>query len=329
MFDNGPVMLKQLLLSLMLLGFAGVSAASVFEVQLDTAPYSRTQARAQAVDLLLARLTGEPGEGSWVRDEILNNWSRYRKAEPAGGGYRVEFEPAELLPLLESAGLTAWTAQRPTLLVWQVNGERARDGADRGWRQASARYGIPLLWPLWDLQEHMQVDKGSVLAGEGLAEASRRYGAGTWLAVQQQGGRLAWRLFSKDHEQALTQGEADTPADLLAAVNAYWVNQPRQVSASLPANTAPAEALSAGADAPGELSIVVSGLIRFADMVRLEQRLGRLDGVKGVQLLDSAGDQARFRLMLSSPAAAVAAALPAAGLTHQGERRYRLAEAGR
>ncbi|WMC09677.1 DUF2066 domain-containing protein [Oceanimonas pelagia] len=320
-------MLKQLLLSLMLLGFAGGAVASVFEVQLDPAPYSRAQARAQAVDLLLARLAGEPARASWVRDEMLENWPRYRAEEHSRGGYRVRFNQAELLPLLSSAGLHVWAGERPSLLVWQVNGERALDGADTRWRRASGDYGIPLLWPLWDLQEHMQLDKHRLLEGKGLAQASRRYGADTWLAVQRQGERLHWRLFGVNSEQALAQGDAGSPAELLAAVNGYWVAHQETRRAPLPGNSAPAEALSVGADAPGELTIVVSGLKQFTDMVRLEQRLNGLDGVKGVALLDSAGDQGRFRLTLASPAATPA--LSGAGLAPLGERRYRLAEADR
>ncbi|MDP5292705.1 DUF2066 domain-containing protein [Oceanimonas sp. CHS3-5] len=320
-------MLKQLLLSLMLLGFAGVSAASVFEVQLDAAPYSRAQARQQAVDLLLVRLAGEPGKASWVRDEILENWSRYQQQERTQGGYRVQFDQAELLALLDSAGLNAWTGQRPALLVWQVDGERVQDGADAGWRKASGDYDIPLLWPLWDLQEHMQVNKGALLKGEQLVEASGRYGADTWLAVQQQHNRLSWRLFDKHSERFLTQGDVDTPAEVLAAVNAYWIAHRTGQQAPRAGNTAPAEALTAGADAPGELTIIVSGLTQFSDMVRLEQRLGKLDGITDVQLLESAGDQARFRLQLSTPVATPA--LSGAGLSASGERRYRLAEAGR
>ncbi|WP_107851603.1 DUF2066 domain-containing protein [Oceanimonas marisflavi] len=316
-------MLKQLLLSLMLLGVTGASAASVFEVQLDSAPYSRAQAREQAVDLLLDRLVGEPGRASWVRDEMIENWSRYRQDEHTRGGYRVQFDQAELLPLLDSAGLRAWTGERPSLLVWQVDGQHALDGMTAGWRQASLDYAIPLLWPLWDLQEHMQIDKDS-LAKDTLSEASRRYGAAAWLAVVKQDGRLRWRLFSQDSEQALAQGDAGTPMELLAAVNGYWISHKGAETATRPGNTAPAEALPAGTDAPGELTIVVSGLERFTDMVRLEQRLGRLEGVSDIRLLDSAGDQARFRLVLSTPV--VEPALSSAGLSSLGERRYRLTE---
>ncbi|MCT7655887.1 DUF2066 domain-containing protein [Oceanimonas sp. NS1] len=193
-------MLKQLLLSLMLLGFAGVSAASVFEVTLDPAPYSRKLAREQAVDVLLARLAGGAAEASWVRDEIRENGARYREDEQTGGGYRVRFERGELLPLLESAGLKAWTGPRPSLLVWQVNGQRALDTMTTGWRRAGSDFAVPILWPLWDLQEHLQVNKDALLQNGALTEASRRYGAELWLAVQQRSGQLDWRLFSRDGE---------------------------------------------------------------------------------------------------------------------------------
>lgn len=320
-FYNGLIMLKQLLLSLMLLCVAGTAVASVFDVQLDAAPYSREQAREQAVDVLLSRLAGEQGPVSWVRDEILNNWSRYSESAPAAGGYRVQFSGAELSPLLHSAGLRVWTGKRPTLLIWQVQDGRVKDMPDTGWREASRQYAIPLLWPLWDLQEHMQVDK-SALSGNSLAEASQRYGAGMWLAVQQQEAGLNWRLYDKSSGQPLTRGQARSATELLAAVNDYWIVHQAAEPVQQPENHAPAEALQAGNDAPGELTIVVTGLKQFSDVVRLEQRLSRLEGITQINVLDSAGDQARFRLVLSSPSASPA--LSRAGLSALGDRRYRL-----
>lgn len=312
-------MLKQLLLSLMLLCVSATAAASVFDVQLDAAPYSREKAREQAANILLSRLGGSAAAGSWVAQEILNDWSRYTLSTSTAGGYTVQFAEAELSPLFHSAGLSLWRGKRPAVLVWQVNDGQAKDMPDTSWRKASRYYAIPLLWPLWDLQEHMQIDKTSL---QNLAEASQRYGAEVWLAVQQQEHRLNWRLYHKDAEQPLTQGAAASAEQVLADVNNYWVARQAAMAETRPDNSAPAQALQAGADAPGELTIVVTGLTQFADMVRLEQRLSDLDGVAGVSVLDSAGDQARFRLELES--AAVRPALSRAGLSALGERRYRL-----
>ncbi|WP_298722887.1 DUF2066 domain-containing protein [uncultured Oceanisphaera sp.] len=320
-------MLKNLLLTTLLLCSAAASAHSVFEVKLDPAPYNRSEARTQAVELVLDRLTGGRAENSWVQDEVGRELSRYLQAEPTGSGYNAVFNEAELLALLQGAELPFSLAPRPTLLVWLSTEGRARSEANRSWRRASNAYQIPLLWPLWDLDEHMTLDPRELFAAKPLREASRRYGAEYWLAVEQgtEGGR--WQLFGSEQVTPLLEGKLESGADavtkLMARLNRYWVEKHAQRRAPRPANPAPEQPLLAEVDAGGELTIVVSGLRRFADTVLLERKLRQLDGVGSVFVVDSAGSQGRYRLDLYGSRAAVLQALTTiGGLTVTGEREF-------
>ncbi|MFP2770684.1 DUF2066 domain-containing protein [Oceanisphaera sp. KMM 10153] len=320
-------MLKNLFLTTLLLCSATVSAESVFEVNLDPAPYSRTEARVQAMELVLNRLTGGRAQDSWVQDEARRDLSRYLQSEPTGPGYNAVFNEEELLALLKSAELPFSLTSRPTVLVWLSEEGRSRNEASRVWRRASSAYQIPLLWPLWDLEEHMTLDTRDLFDAKPLREASRRYGANYWLAVEQDATGGRWQLFGSAQEQPLLQGRlasgADTVTGLMARLNRYWVEKNEQRSALRPDNPMPIQPLLAKADASGELTIVVSGLHRYADSVLLERKLRQLDGVGAVYVVDSAGSQGRYRLSVPGSRAAVLQALTTiTGLAVTGEREF-------
>ncbi|ATG74720.1 DUF2066 domain-containing protein [Zobellella denitrificans] len=320
-------MLKTLLLAAMALLSSVAVAQPLLEVTLDPAPYSRDEARAQALELVLDRLTGDRARDSWIREEALAEPERYLRDEPQGSGYSARFDGEELRALIDSAGLPFSLDPRPALLVWQLDQGQARSEADADWRRASSAYPLPLLWPLWDLEEHMAIDKSRLFDEEQLREASRRYGADYWLALEReaQGGR--WQLYAAGQDGALLQGRLEPDAGLLelaSALNRYWVE--RGNGGGEPAradNPDPVEPLQLQQDGAGELTIVVSGLRQFSDAIRLEQRLRQLDGVEQVYLMDSAGHQARYRLLVPGSRAAVLQALAAvAGLSASGERQF-------
>ncbi len=339
LFKRGNLMLKNLLLTTLLLCSTAASAQSVFEVNIDPAPYHRDEARAQAVRLVLARLTGDQAKDSWVQDEVQHDLSRYLQSEPSGSGYNAVFNEEELLALLQSAELPFSRASRPTLLVWLSKEGRARNEANTAWRRASSAYQVPLLWPLWDLEEHMTLNTRELFDAKLLREASRRYGADYWLAVEQGAAGGRWQLFGAEQEQPLLQGKlaqgelargAEAVTELMARLNRYWVGQQDSQQPSRPVNPAPEQPLLVEADAPGELTIVVSGLRRYADSVLLERKLSQLDGVGSVYVIDSAGFQGRYRLSVPGSRTAVLQALTSmTGLAVIGEREFSWSEAKR
>lgn len=319
-------MLKNLLLATMMLFSAAAAAQPLLEVNLNPAPYSREEAREQALSLILDRLTGDRARDSWVLDEALREPERYLEAEPQGQGYTAVFSQDELLTLLQSAELPFSLEPRPALLVWQLDNGTARNEADADWQQAASAYRLPLLWPLWDLQEHMEIDKAQLFDAGSLRQASRRYGADYWLALERdaQGGR--WQLFGAEQDEALLQGRLEPGEQammtLAAALNRYWVQPSGRREQSRAENPEPAQPLRLEQDGPGELTIVVSGLRQFSDSIRLEQRLRRLNGVEQAYVMDSAGHQVRYRLLVASRDGVLRALTGVPGLVAVTEREF-------
>ena len=132
--------------------------------------------------------------------------------------------------LLEGNGLPVWGRERPATLVWLAvdDGRRRLVSSEDGGRylrileRAAQRRGIPLLFPLLDLEERRVVTVSDIWGGFGDAplRASGRYGAASVLMIRLQRERGRWRAqwsrqaFGEtrswktvgDLEQALSEG---------------------------------------------------------------------------------------------------------------------------
>lgn len=328
-------MVKNLLLAALWVFSALATAQSVFDVALNPAPYSRDEARLQALDIVLARLSGEQARHSWVQEEARSEIERYLQSESSGPGYQAQFNGQELAALLSSAGLPFATAPKPGLLIWLRQNGQVRNEANRDWKNAAARYQQPLLWPLWDLEDHMTLNGSQAFEDKVLRQASERYDADYWLAIElndetQTAAASRWQLFKESQTAPLLQGRlsdnTDAVSDLMARLNDYWVRQASPASSVLALraeNTTPSQPLVTTEDAAGELTIVVSGLRQFSDTVLLERQLRQLEGVESVHVVDSVGNQGRYRLSVPGSRAAILHALTGVnGLTPQGERAF-------
>lgn len=328
-------MIKNLLLAALWMCSAFAAAQSVFDVTLNPAPYSRGEARQQALDIVLTRLSGDQARHSWVQEEARSEIHRYLQHESSGPGYQAQFNGQELAALLHSADLPFVTSAKPDLLVWLRQNGRVQNEASRSWKAAAARYQQPLLWPVWDLQEHMTLNDRQAFNTDLLRQASQRYDADYWLVIEQSdnsptpdGGR--WQLFSAAQTKPLLQGKLSGKAGdidtLMAQLNNHWVQQAAPGSSRLalrPDNLAPQHPLQVTEDGAGELTILVSGLRQFSDSVLLERQLRQLDGVESVHVVDSMGSQGRYRLSVPGSRAAILHALTGvSGLTPLGERTF-------
>lgn len=322
-------MVKNLLLAVLCLCSAQAFAQSVFEVTLNPAPYSRGEAREQALNIVLARLSGEQAKHSWVQEEALSEISRYLASESSSAGYQARFNPQELQALLSSAGLPFAIADKPSLLVWLRDQGQVKNAANPSWKIATNRYQQPLLWPLWDLEEQMTLNDKPTFNSDLLRDASARYDAEYWLVVEQ-GEALTpgyWQLFSAAKKSPLLEGKlkanADNTTQLLAKINDYWARQAPAPTILQAENVAPEQPLVVTDDAVGELTIVVSGLRDFSDSVLLERKLGQINGVASVYVVESAGSQGRYRLSVPGSRSAILQALSTLNeLTPKGERTF-------
>lgn len=106
---------------------------------------------------------------------------------------RVLFNEQDVLNLMKTSKLKVWDETRPETLLWLVveeNGQRSFFKAETmseinyAVNKASRRTGLPLLFPLLDLEEQQRISVSDVLSAypQPLLTASERYGVVSILA---------------------------------------------------------------------------------------------------------------------------------------------------
>lgn len=166
---------------------------------------------------------------------------RYREQPDGGNALWVRFDIDPLERFLRDSGLPVWGRDRPVLLVWmlvQGDGERQLVGdqdsgeARRAMERVARERGLPLIFPLLDMEDQERVGPADVVGGfdDSLREASVRYSPdgmlvvrirerdGGWegrfqLHVDQGGG--AWEMRDQ-HLEGLMQEGVDQVADSLS-----------------------------------------------------------------------------------------------------------------
>jgi hypothetical protein len=214
----------------------------------------------------------------------------------------VRFDAEAINQLLRQADEPVWGRMRPTVLVWLavedgggrrlVGGDTDSDVRAELAGQAQAR-GIPLLFPLLDLEDQRRVNFAAVR--DGLAQevraASARYPAGAVLVGgvrQESAGRWSghWWLYM-DAGVERWDSVAPQRAEALAAGVDYATD-------ALAARFARAF----GVQATAPVDLLVTGVDKVEDYGRAMNYLEALDTVSGLQVIavDPAG--VHFRLAL-------------------------------
>lgn len=214
----------------------------------------------------------------------------------------VRFDAAGLERALRDRGLPFWGGERPATLVWLALEEGGRrsligelDEADsKAWVfEAAERRGLPLVFPLMDLEDRANVRFSDVWGGflDPLASASQRYRpqallvgrvhqdrAGGWRGnwtLRVQGAEHQWS-FSHPQRRALLAAGVDRAADELAAVFAVQ-----------------------DSDVAGDFVVItIDGVASLADYARLNRYFASLTAVETVQLVRLDGQQAAYQLQL-------------------------------
>ena len=211
--------------------------------------------------------------------------------------------------LVREAGLPVWGRSRPATVVWasvETAGHRELLGTeDAGGYLASieesARLrGIPLVFPLLDLQDRLAVKTAELWAGflDGLRAASARYDVETVLLVRLRSlppsrWEAHWSLLMDDGEQhwaaqdalpeLLLEDGVHAVADLLAARYARRADQ----------------------QATRAVDLVVTGVHTLEDYARALHYLGALDGVQRVDVDTVEPGQVRFRVEIRGGRSAI------------------------
>lgn len=229
-----------------------VSATELYEAEVQVSsqqPAERTTAMKAALSEVLVRVTGHREQTlQAVLDDPARFVQQYRYftvpgSQPPELRLRVRFDGAALEQALHQQGVAYWgDSERPDTLVWlavEERGVRSIVAADddsvarRQLQLAGKQRGIPLLFPLLDLEDQAQVRFGDIWGGfhDRVLTASERYRPqavligrlsrdpyGDWVArwsLQAAGSTKSWSD-SDTRLGNLLQAGIDNMADTLA-----------------------------------------------------------------------------------------------------------------
>jgi len=303
---------------LLLLPVAALQAAteSLFESEVvvpNQSPGARSYAMKTALEEVLVRVAGqdavlttEPAMAMLKNPAQRVQQYRYFKvpgSEPPVLKLWVRFDGDAIRRSLQQQGVTYWGAERPDTLVWLAVEDRSKryvvaaaDGTDvyRQIEQAARHRGVPVLFPLMDLEDQSQVRFSDIWGGffDSVMEASKRYNpqavligrlnrspSGGWssrwhLAVA--GNPSSW---ADSHQQldTLAQQGIDDTADILAS----------------------RFAVSPGGGSTETVRISVTGVDSLPDYARLSDYLAGLTAVVDMQVAKVAGHEIQYALQLN------------------------------
>ncbi|MFK7830857.1 MAG: DUF2066 domain-containing protein [Congregibacter sp.] len=225
---------------------------------------------------------------------------RYEESEPDQLKLRLEYDEQAVRDLLQRAGLPLWTAKRPEILVWLVSNEEGRrrfvsaaeaPAAESALRDSFRKRGVPLLMPLFDLQDARSISPGAAWrqSSASLIEASARYPGATVLA-----GRVArlsngnwtgdWKLLDNGRWRSRSSSGANFGAFTDAG-------------AALVAQTlASRYAVSTQENQDQRYQVTLRGVRSYADYSALQSVLGKLEAVQRVVPERLIGDQVTLRI---------------------------------
>lgn len=210
----------------------------------------RIRAYREGLTAVILKITGEE---RWLRNSAVERAIRDAQSYVQEVSYRtssgaleqrnfisVRFDRALVDSMLNAAGIPVWDQNRPTVMLWlsvqSPDGRRELLSADSDHplldivREYSRLHGLPLLFPLMDLEDRRQLpmDVAWSLDDEAIRAASERYGADAILSgrvLESTGGDLVglWQFLFRDQVETFDSFEqnfkpyADAALDRITA----------------------------------------------------------------------------------------------------------------
>ena len=212
-----------------------VQVSELFTVQIPVESRERDQrleAIKQGMEQVLVRVTGDGSidQNAEVEDVIrgaAQYVQRFRYLPADGGeGYKlvIDYDEARLTKNLANRGLPVWGRERPAVLSWIAVSQGAnrymisakgQKNERETLSQAATERGIPLIFPVLDVEDRDKVRIGDLVGGfyDTVDEASARYSADAVLVgrVQQQQGLWVGRWRLRDGSQTVVfESEGDS-----------------------------------------------------------------------------------------------------------------------
>jgi hypothetical protein len=273
----------------------------------------RVQAMGRALHQVLSKLSGVASpRGSAVDAAVaapqafMQQFRYEKRSDPTLPLFLwVRFDSQAVDGLVRDAGLPLWSAQRPGLLAWVVvEGGDALDivapeagvddaGVARALDEQAWIHGVPLAFPLLDLEDRVRVQPGMVLQQdmEIIAEASQRYAPGALLVgrvrADAAGAWIAqWRFTeAQASKQWETRGlsATDTVTGLFGRIAAELAER---------------YAVAAEQAEPGGVRVIVSEVRTLGDYARALEYLQSLDQVSGLSFSGAQGEEFTFLMQV-------------------------------
>ena len=303
-------------LLLCLAGAAVQAGTALFESEIvvsDQSPQVRNAALDGALREILVRVTGQPdvlnseaARSLLASSQQLVQQYRYfteSGKEPPLLKLWVRFDGAAIRQALQQQGVAYWGGERPDTLVWLAVEDRGNryvvapgEGGDvyREVEAAGRSRGVPLIFPLMDLEDQTRVRFADIWGGytATVISASQRYSPpailiGRLNRTASGGWAARWQLEMGGRRHAWS----DTHPEL-AALAGQGINELAGLQAAQLAVTTP--------DAAGsDIVITVDGINDLAAYARTGNYLAALSAVRSVQLDEASGAAIHYRLQLN------------------------------
>lgn len=319
-----PISLGRLLPKILFIALAmmstpafSVPVSGIYDAQVmitDQSPSEMDRAKRLGLEKVLVKVTGQTQSlnnaainSAFTRpNDYLKQFSFNTKVMQgkAQAVMEMAFDPLLINQLITTAGLPIWGKDRAAILVWLVE-----DTA--GMRQIvnntdhpmvsqiisqSNQRGMPLLWPLLDLEDQINIDAGALwgVFADTIEQASSRYQADGVLVgrmFQEYPGfwKVDWNFWLDDEEQAWSS----KGSDLISLVDPLE----DRLASSLVKKFALAAADESVPKASEKVILRVDQVTQFSDYIELRDTLQEVVGLERVNLHSVNGATFEFELV--------------------------------
>lgn len=216
------------------------------------------------------------------------------------------FESNGIVHLLRKAKLAVWGKQRPLVLMWlsaNVDGQRkiisdeSKSVLRENFREDAENRGLPLIFPLMDLDDLMKVRESDIRGffPQQIADASNRYSADYYVIAnlnQLANGRINYQLslFTMNHHSMLPlyqhEGNIDSQSDaadaIMSDLSGYFSSQ----------------YAIADNGYQQDVQLTLHGINTLTKLVDAEKYIKQLSAIKSLQLAEIKGDKLTFTVTL-------------------------------
>lgn len=210
---------------------------------------------------------------------------------------RIRFAPSLIAKILREAGLPVWGSNRPSVLSWmaiddesgrQVLGEANPSLFAKTLNQAARARGVPLLLPLWDLEDSRGVSSSEIwgrFLGR-IEAASKRYSPDKILVFR------AESEFSNQWRGDWSLGEGGQ----WRSGTVYGESQAQLATALVGVLASVLSEQYAVTSTRSEVRLTVEGITEIQDYAEVSRYLGGLTQVMSVQPVRILTDMVEFKL---------------------------------